>query len=142
MPDKSVARTCPQCGAPNAPGHKFCHACGFSLDIGSPQGTPGGDYKLVAINPDGSEGTILQLAGTTTVGRTTGGVFSADMYLSPQHASFTPMGDHVVVTDEHSLNGVYRRLPADQRYPAGTQPAVPHRPRAHSFRAAQSACTG
>jgi len=71
---------------------------------------------LVALNPDGTEGTRTTLTGTTTVGRSSGGLFAVDVFLSPQHASFTPMGDHVVVTDENSLNGVYRRLPADQRY--------------------------
>jgi hypothetical protein len=118
MTEKRVATSCPKCGAPNDPGHKFCHACGQDLLIPSnPPLTAKGSAKLVALNPDGTEGSSLPLTGTTTVGRATGGVFGADAYLSPEHASFTPMGDHVVVTDEHSLNGLYRRLPADQRYP-------------------------
>ena len=71
----------------------------------------------MAINPDGSEGTTVPLGGTVTVGRDDGGIFAADLYLSPRHATFAPESGHVVVTDEHSLNGIYRRLPADQRYP-------------------------
>jgi pSer/pThr/pTyr-binding forkhead associated (FHA) protein len=73
---------------------------------------------LTALNPDGSEGTVFPLGGqTTTVGREVGGILAADPYLSPRHASFTPLDDGVRVTDESSLNGVFRKLAVDQRYP-------------------------
>jgi hypothetical protein len=119
MSEKTVAAACPKCGAPNDPNHKFCHACGCAVEYGvvNAHQDAAAAAQLVALNPDGTEGANIPLAGPTTVGRATGGVFSADTFLSPQHASFTPMDDHVVVTDEQSLNGVYRRLPADQRFP-------------------------
>src|SRR5690606_20960670 len=77
----------------------------------------GAGPRLVALNPDGTEGTTIALSGTTTVGRAAGGIFAQDLFLSPRHASFTPQGGVVLVTDESSLNGVYRRLPPDQRFP-------------------------
>ncbi|MCA9623378.1 MAG: FHA domain-containing protein [Myxococcales bacterium] len=114
---------CPKCGASNEQQHRFCHSCGFSLADGGPSAFAGDDSgagpQLVALNPDGSEGNSIPLNAPTTVGRATGGLFATDAYLSPEHASFKPMGDHVVVTDEDSLNGIYRRIAADQRYPLG-----------------------
>jgi pSer/pThr/pTyr-binding forkhead associated (FHA) protein len=117
-PGTRAARNCSKCGAPNEPTHHFCASCGNNLTTGRPSphiaGTPGA--RLTALNPDGSEGNIIPLTGATTVGRATGGIFAADQYLSPQHASFAPKTDHVMVTDASSLNGVFRKLAADQRY--------------------------
>jgi pSer/pThr/pTyr-binding forkhead associated (FHA) protein len=87
------------------------------LALGAEAATGPAPARLVALNPDGSEGATVPLTTTVTVGRSDGGVFAADLYLSPRHASFEPQGSHVVVTDESSLNGIYRRLPPDQRYP-------------------------
>jgi pSer/pThr/pTyr-binding forkhead associated (FHA) protein len=112
----SARVSCPQCASDNEGDHRFCHSCGHSLSD-EPAAAADGEAILVALNPDGTEGNSIPLAGTTTVGRATGGIFATDAYLSPTHASFTPKGAHVVVTDEESLNGIYRRIPADQRYP-------------------------
>lgn len=117
--DTKVAVTCTKCGAPNEPSHKFCASCGNNLTTGRPSPhiaavTDG--MRLIALNPDGSEGNTIPLTGPTTVGRATGGIFAADQYLSPQHASFAPDGLKVLVQDERSLNGVFRKLPPDQRY--------------------------
>jgi pSer/pThr/pTyr-binding forkhead associated (FHA) protein len=109
----AVPNTCPQCTVVES-GHRFCPSCGSKLGAAAPVAPAA---RLVALNPDGSEGTTVPLSGQVTVGRSNGGVFGADVFLSPVHASFVPEGAHVVVTDEHSLNGIYRRLPADQRYP-------------------------
>ena len=107
---------CASCGAQNDAQHRFCSNCGGKLD-GATAAQPT-HARLTALNPDGSEGTVFPLnAGTTTVGRDTGGIFAGDQYLSPKHASFTPQTEHVVVTDERSLNGIFRKLLADQRYP-------------------------
>lgn len=107
---------CPKCGSENEPTHRFCPSCGYTLGEGADE-SGDGKATLVALNPDGTEGNSIPLAGTTTVGRATGGIFATDAYLSPKHASFTPMGAHVVVKDEASLNGIYRRIAAEQRYP-------------------------
>ncbi|NOU31391.1 MAG: FHA domain-containing protein, partial [Polyangiaceae bacterium] len=48
-----------------------------------------------------------------TVGRETGGIFAADSYLSPRHATFRVAGGRLSVKDEASLNGVYRKLSRD-----------------------------
>jgi hypothetical protein len=110
---------CPQCGSPNEPNHRFCATCGHSLADGSPSPHAAGraGARLVALNPDGTEGTLIALQGTTTVGRAVGGIFAQDLFLSPRHASFTPQTGAVLVKDESSLNGIYRRLPPDQRFP-------------------------
>jgi pSer/pThr/pTyr-binding forkhead associated (FHA) protein len=112
-----ATRACPKCGAANEPNHRFCATCGNNLTTGRPSHhLAGSGARLTALNPDGSEGNVIPLTGPTTVGRATGGIFAADQYLSPQHASFAPQPDHVVVTDASSLNGVFRKLAADQRY--------------------------
>jgi pSer/pThr/pTyr-binding forkhead associated (FHA) protein len=69
--------------------------------------------QLVLINPDGTEGESFTLNDTTSVGRDVGGVFAADAYLSPVHATFTFKGDQLIVRDEASLNGVYVKVDHD-----------------------------
>lgn len=44
------------------------------------------------------------------VGRDLGGLFGNDAYLSPRHATFTYEGDQLMIEDDGSLNGVYRRI--------------------------------
>ena len=111
------ALPCPQCGSFNEPSHRFCATCGHNLADGRPSPHMGTGPRLVALNPDGTEGAAIPLQGTTTVGRAVGGIFAQDLFLSPRHASFTPQGGVVIVSDERSLNGIYRRLPPDQRFP-------------------------
>lgn len=117
MTGTQEAVPCPKCGSPNDPNHHFCASCGFNLKDGSPNPFQAqGGARLVALNPDGTEGTSINLAGETRVGRSSGGLFAQDLYLSPTHASLVPAGDHVVVRDESSLNGIYRRLLPDHRF--------------------------
>jgi len=108
---------CNSCGAQNDVHHKFCSSCGGKLGRTTQPGRGSARTRLTALNPDGSEGTVFPLGGqTTTVGREVGGILAADPYLSPRHASFTPDDEGVRVTDENSLNGVFRKLAVDQRY--------------------------
>jgi pSer/pThr/pTyr-binding forkhead associated (FHA) protein len=69
--------------------------------------------SLVLIRPDGSEGDSVPLADNSLVGRQAGGVFAADLYLSPRHATFYFEGAQLFVRDEDSLNGVYVRIDRD-----------------------------
>lgn len=69
--------------------------------------------SLVLIRPDGSEGDSVPLADNSLVGRQAGGVFAADLYLSPRHATFYFEGTQLFVRDEDSLNGVYVRIDRD-----------------------------
>ncbi len=50
------------------------------------------------------------------MGRDTGEIFTGDNYLSPKHVTFIPKDGKIAVRDEGSLNGVFRKLLADQRY--------------------------
>ncbi len=115
---------CPQCGHINQPGHTFCGACGFRLGGGAPKPAPApepsmpaapGAITLTALRADGSEaGNYTLPGGDVTVGRDTGGIFAGDSYLSPRHATFRQKGaGKITITDESSLNGVYRKLARD-----------------------------
>ncbi len=116
---------CPNCGAQNPSNFKFCGACGAKLDDPAaiseePAPIPGASIDgaaahLVLIRPDGSEGGAFPLTeGSTTVGRSTGQLFAADAYLSPNHATFVFSPGRMIVRDENSLNGVYVRVPAEK----------------------------
>lgn len=116
--------SCPACGNAVPLDFKFCGTCGHRMDevaaaatapkakaVSAPQGNVRG--QLVLINPDGTEGESYPLGNTTSVGRDVGGVFAADAYLSPLHATFSFKGDQLVVRDEQSLNGVYVKVDHD-----------------------------
>jgi pSer/pThr/pTyr-binding forkhead associated (FHA) protein len=67
--------------------------------------------RLTLIRPDGTEGGTHSLTeGANRIGRTTAPLFASDVYLSPQHATFTVRGTSVSIRDENSLNGVYLRV--------------------------------
>jgi pSer/pThr/pTyr-binding forkhead associated (FHA) protein len=113
---------CPQCGHANAPSNLFCGSCGFRLGAAAPRPAPAapaaevptGALSLTALRADGSEAGTYQLPGGGVVGRETGGIFAADSYLSPRHATFRPAGGgRALVKDEGSLNGVYKKLGRD-----------------------------
>jgi pSer/pThr/pTyr-binding forkhead associated (FHA) protein len=122
--------TCPKCGASVPKNFKFCGSCGHPMGqvaqssmapppnaalaataLAQPVTPPRG--SLVLIRPDGSEGDSVALADTTSVGRQAGGVFAADLYLSPRHATFTFENNQLLVRDEESLNGIYLRVDRD-----------------------------
>lgn len=113
--------TCSNCGAQNPQNFKYCGACGAKIEAPSAAAAPepaapmptgdGSAANLVLIRPDGSEGGSYPISeGSTTVGRSTGQIFSADAYLSPDHATFSLQGGRMTVKDEASLNGVYVRI--------------------------------
>ncbi|NNE18570.1 MAG: FHA domain-containing protein [Myxococcales bacterium] len=125
---------CPHCGAGVPENFRFCHVCGHDL-VGEAGGEAPDDVpaertsapavaeapkrattraRLILIQPDGSEGEMFPLAaGPTLIGRSSGGIFANDAYLSPEHAEFRFEGDQLVVKDMQSLNGVYIRIEAD-----------------------------
>ena len=127
---------CSHCGAQVPENFRFCHVCGHDLHAdGVPDGgaavpeervsapavaeAPEGATqraRLVLIQPDGSEGDSFPLgAGRTLIGRSTGGIFASDAYLSPEHAEFRFEDNQLVVKDMESLNGVYIRI--DPEFP-------------------------
>lgn len=118
---------CPDCDYVNPPTNRFCASCGFRLDAAppaAPQEKPAppdpGDALaiLVALDPEGNEvGRHKVSEGETIIGRDTGGIFAADTFMSPQHAIFTAEAGGVRVRDNSSLNGVFRKLIAEQRLP-------------------------
>ncbi len=75
---------------------------------------------LTLIRPDGTEGGVHPLhPGENLIGRGQGPLFDADPYLSPRHAEFvlTPAG--LEVRDLQSLNGVFVKLPQEQKLESG-----------------------
>ncbi|MBX3275978.1 MAG: FHA domain-containing protein [Sandaracinaceae bacterium] len=112
---------CPKCNAPNNPGFKFCGTCGHPLGdvaagpppaLSPPVAAPvgAGSGTLVLIRPDGTEGDSIPFSHGTVVGRQATPQFANDSYLSPRHATFTFEGEQLRITDEGSLNGIYRRI--------------------------------
>ena len=116
---------CPQCGHVNSTGNLFCGSCGFRLGGAPPTASQkpaatadaavGGNVVLTALRADGTEAGHYRLpAGTQVVGRETGSIFAGDSYLSPRHATFRqPAAGRLLVKDEDSLNGVYKKLTRD-----------------------------
>ncbi len=120
---------CTNCGAQVPENFRFCHVCGHDLHaapanngasdapaerVSAPAVAPARSAaraKLVLIQPDGSEGEAFSLQdGPTLIGRSTGGIFANDAYLSPEHTEFRFEGDQLVVKDMESLNGIYIRI--------------------------------
>jgi len=117
---------CPQCEHPNPSTNKFCASCGFKLPrqapaeaatpaAPAPAATSANPIVLTALRADGSEaGSYTLPAGTITLGRDTGSIFAGDSYMSPRHATFIQRGSKLLVRDEGSLNGVYKKLRRDE----------------------------
>jgi pSer/pThr/pTyr-binding forkhead associated (FHA) protein len=122
---------CPHCGSQVPENFRFCHVCGDDLHAeASPEASADGPAervsapavadapqaegtraRLALIQPDGSEGESFPLAASgSLIGRSAGGMFANDAYLSPEHAQFRFEGDQLVVKDMESLNGVYIRI--------------------------------
>ncbi len=120
---------CVNCGADVPSNFRFCHVCGHDLHAEPVVGEAPEERfsapaiasapepaaaRLVLIQPDGSEGESFILGdGFTLIGRSTGGMFASDAYLSPEHAEFRFEDDQLVVRDMESLNGVYIRIDPD-----------------------------
>lgn len=133
-PSSDQTSPCAHCGA-GVPGNfRFCHVCGHDLQGEAASEAPADApaervsapavaeapqaaatrARLLLIQPDGSEGDAFPLsAGPTMIGRSAGGVFANDAYLSPEHAEFRFEDDQLVVRDMESLNGVYIRIEPD-----------------------------
>ena len=87
----------------------------------TPASAPVVDAKLVVIRPDGTEGATIPLTGgEVTIGRTSEHqALSSDPFLSPQHAKITARGDHFVIDDLDSLNGVFYRIRTEHELQSG-----------------------
>jgi pSer/pThr/pTyr-binding forkhead associated (FHA) protein len=122
---------CSHCGAEVPENFRFCHVCGHDLHAGASDGASAdlpaervsapavaetplpvtARAQLILIQPDGSEGEAFSLSARgSLIGRSTGGIFANDAYLSPEHAEFRFESDQLVVRDMESLNGVYIRI--------------------------------
>lgn len=117
---------CPECDYVNPPTNRFCASCGYRLDQApkpkaEPAPAPTGEGSgaiLIALDPEGNEVGRYELpAGESTVGRDSGAIFAGDTFLSPKHAVFNAAGGKVTVRDADSLNGVFRKLLAEQKSP-------------------------
>lgn len=134
-PLSDATAPCTNCGAQVPENFRFCHVCGHDLHaapaatngaahapeerVSPPAVAPDADpgvvrARLILIQPDGSEGEVFPLGdGASLIGRSTGGVFANDAYLSPEHAEFRFEDDQLVVKDMESLNGIYVRIEPD-----------------------------
>ncbi len=82
------------------------------IELPAPQA---GGISLTALRADGTEaGSFHMSGGPNTIGRDSGGIFAGDSYLSPKHATLTARGRQVLIRDESSLNGVYRKIGRDE----------------------------
>lgn len=130
---------CPNCGKENGTSFRFCMGCGGAMPkrtspplalAPSAAATEPLTWTRTAKPPTRSrlELTALAIDGTMTgvhplpegpsvFGRNLGGPFTADVFLSRSHGSFTPRGDRLLVRDEASLNGIYRRLQPKESAP-------------------------
>ena len=126
--DDTPPKLCPSCSHPNPTGNRFCAACGFKLEQQPntktqppPARLPHEDDSgvvLTALSPDGAEaGSYAMPKGDAVVGRDTGSIFGNDDFLSPEHAQFSPEDGKLFVEDAGSLNGIFRKLLADQKCP-------------------------
>jgi pSer/pThr/pTyr-binding forkhead associated (FHA) protein len=122
---------CADCGHSNPASNRFCASCGAKLtpkvaSVPAPAPAPAAappapstsatpTVVLTALRADGSEAGSYTLPwGTVTIGRDTGSIFAGDSYLSPRHATFIPKAGKLVVRDESSLNGIYKKLRRDE----------------------------
>jgi hypothetical protein len=130
-PLSDATTPCTHCGAQVPQNFRFCHVCGHDLHSDLPPGVevggpaervsppavaeapepPAQHARLILIQPDGTEGDSFVLSKEgSLIGRSTGGIFASDAYLSPEHAEFRFEGGQLVVKDMESLNGVYIRI--------------------------------
>ncbi|MBN2802525.1 MAG: FHA domain-containing protein [Deltaproteobacteria bacterium] len=109
---------CSNCGAAIPPGFAFCGSCGTPIGgaaapapANNPITVQESGASLVLIQPDGSEGGTVDIPDQeVAVGRDAGGFFESDAYLSPRHAIFKFANNQIIVRDENSLNGVFKKI--------------------------------
>ncbi len=138
---------CLSCNAENPPGMRFCVECGGALkkSKSSVKADPGFGaepivevsrkppppskaateenpwaIRLVSINEDGSDGTVVPLEFLeTTVGRDGDSRFPTDGFLSPKHARFHIEKGKLFIEDLYSLNGTFIKLRDETRLTPG-----------------------
>ena len=107
---------CPQCGAEVEVGNRFCGQCGQPLGDGEslPQVDAADTMyaQLVRIHGGGVDGERFRVdSKRKTIGRVDADIcFSDDSFISPLHASVQFEAGKLVIRDENSRNGVYKRL--------------------------------
>jgi len=115
------------------PNFRFCGVCGFDLSavaVEAPQ-EPAAEAPpapvvaptpalLTLIRPDGTEGGEHTLVrGENQIGRSHGGIFENDGYLSPSHARLTVNETDASIEDLESLNGVFVRMESEEEIVPG-----------------------
>jgi pSer/pThr/pTyr-binding forkhead associated (FHA) protein len=113
---------CSVCETVNMKGMKFCGNCGSPMgDIhpGRTQALPTNIVnqalrsicKLVSVEMGGKEGPTFMLDKDETMcGRSEGDIlFYKDRFVSPTHCTFSFKDGKLIVTDNNSVNGIYRR---------------------------------
>jgi len=132
--EEDAPKACVSCGTDIPPNFKFCGACGTpvagELSVGLATTTDPSISEtamvkgsaatfsdesvighLIVIKPDGSEGAKIPISGEVILGRSSEyEVLKNDPFLSPKHASITPVGNEFLVKDLSSLNGVFLRI--------------------------------
>jgi len=122
--------TCPECQTANPPTNRFCASCGFKLEpkkaavVAPPPpkaktvvpSEPLSPFNLVALDAEGKDvGRHDIPRGESFVGRANGGLFASDSFLSPKHARLDARDGRLFIRDAGSLNGLFRKLLAEQR---------------------------
>jgi pSer/pThr/pTyr-binding forkhead associated (FHA) protein len=116
---------CAQCGAPGDAHARFCKFCGTPTPMLPLAATAAGSVsqggEAIVLNPqafvvvilrDGTDGGVSPIINDRTDigGREGDIVLKDDPYLSPRHARIERRGDHFVLIDLGSANGIYLRL--------------------------------
>jgi pSer/pThr/pTyr-binding forkhead associated (FHA) protein len=127
------AAACPKCGTALQSDDAFCSSCGHRvgeevakrtqfMHVASPDVAQKPKARLILVKPDGTEGTVFNLAAEkTTIGRTHGIImFPKDPYISPRHADLVFKEGELSITDLDSLNGIYYRMTGEVQIFPGT----------------------
>jgi pSer/pThr/pTyr-binding forkhead associated (FHA) protein len=101
--------------APSAPPW-YAELGGRSVPAPAPAPAPGaspGEFRLIFVHPDGSDGTSYLLRGDQIdIGRTEGDLLFEDPYLSPRHARISTTAGGQLLSVLESRNGIFLRLRA------------------------------
>jgi pSer/pThr/pTyr-binding forkhead associated (FHA) protein len=131
---EAEAAECSKCGAKLQTDDTFCSSCGHRvgedtakgstqfMHVASPDIAKKPRARLILVKPDGTEGTVFNLAAEkTTIGRTHGIImFPKDVYISPRHAALVFKEGELSITDLDSLNGIYYRMTGEEQIFPGT----------------------